>query len=59
MTDEIKDLHREQHRKGIEMYQAGVASGIRYAIDRSLSFLDGITRECIVDQLIKDYGNER
>lgn len=58
MTDEIKDLHREQHRKCIEMYQAGVTSGIRYVIDRSLSFIDGITRDCIVDQLMKDYNND-
>lgn len=53
--DEIKDFQLKQHRKEIEMYQAGVTSGIRFVIDRFMATFDEDIRNKVVDLLLKEY----
>lgn len=55
LDEEIKNMHRENHRKGIEMYQAGVACGIRFVVDSFLAKFDFGVRESIIKQLQEEY----
>lgn len=55
LSEETKNIHLEQHRKGVEMYQAGVTCGIRFVIDRLLASFDDDIRTKVVDLLLKEY----
>lgn len=58
MNDKIKNIHFEQRRKDIEMYQAGVQCGVRFVIDRLLAKFDTHIREQVTDQLVREYNDE-
>ncbi len=55
MNDHRNNEHFKQRRKEIEMYNAGVDSGIRFAVEKILQYLWYEDLAKIIDQLIKEY----
>ena len=58
MSDKKINSHFNQRRKEIEMYQAGVAAGIRFVIDRFLAKFDERIKDEVIDLLLNEYNYE-
>lgn len=55
MCENINNEHFKKRRAEIEMYNAGVDSGIRFAMTELLQNIHACSREDIVKELIKKY----
>lgn len=56
--DPIKDYHLEQHKKVLEMYQAGVQCGLRFAISKFISNPNPNVYKAIENLLVEEFFNE-
>lgn len=51
----MSDTQKESHKRGTDMYNAGITCGIRFVIDIFFSRFDSQTREQLINFLIEEY----
>jgi hypothetical protein len=54
--DEVKDFHIKQHRKNIEMYEAGIKTGIRFTLDKLFANFPNVDVDALVEETYKEYS---